>query len=208
VGGLRLVWVCLFSLHGREQIPGGTATGITQQDATAINWNPWTLSQNDIFKDLFIIIHKYTVADFRCTRRGCQISLGVVVSHHVVAGIWTPDLWKSSQCSYPLSHLTSPIFFFFLLSWRLICSVPEMGSWLLPLDSWNLVFGEGTAFLGTLIRLGAEVSSQVPVVSCRTTTHSQNHSWESCSCQTRHPWCIWVDALKKPDAHSGSTTCN
>jgi hypothetical protein len=38
-------------------------------------------------KDLFIIIDKYTVADFRHTRRGCQISLQVVVSHHVVAGI-------------------------------------------------------------------------------------------------------------------------
>jgi hypothetical protein len=59
-------------------------------------------------KDLFIIIHKYTVAVFRYTRRGHQISLRVVVSHHVVAGIWTQDLWKSSQCSYLLSHLTSP----------------------------------------------------------------------------------------------------
>jgi hypothetical protein len=42
------------------------------------------------FKDLFIylfIICKYTVAIFRCTRRGHQISLWVVVSHHVVAGI-------------------------------------------------------------------------------------------------------------------------
>jgi hypothetical protein len=38
-------------------------------------------------KDLFIIIHKYTVADFRHTRRGHKISLWVVVSHHVVAGI-------------------------------------------------------------------------------------------------------------------------
>jgi hypothetical protein len=35
----------------------------------------------------FIIIHKNTVADFRCTSRGHQISLRVVVSHHVVAGI-------------------------------------------------------------------------------------------------------------------------
>jgi hypothetical protein len=51
-------------------------------------------------KDLFIIIIcKYTVAVFRHTRRGCQISLQMVVSHHVVAGIWTQDLWKSSQCS-------------------------------------------------------------------------------------------------------------
>jgi hypothetical protein len=38
-------------------------------------------------KDLFIIISKYTVAVFRGTRRGHQISLWVVVSHHVVAGI-------------------------------------------------------------------------------------------------------------------------
>ena len=55
-----------------------------------------------------IIIYKYTVAVFRCATRGHQISLQVVVSHHVVAGIWTQDLWKSSQCSYPLSHLASP----------------------------------------------------------------------------------------------------
>jgi hypothetical protein len=39
-----------------------------------------------IFKDLFIIC-KYTVAVFRHTRRGRQISLRMVVSHHVVAGI-------------------------------------------------------------------------------------------------------------------------
>jgi hypothetical protein len=39
-----------------------------------------------IFKDLFIIC-KYTVAVFRHTRRGCQILLQMVVSHHVVAGI-------------------------------------------------------------------------------------------------------------------------
>jgi hypothetical protein len=59
-------------------------------------------------KDLFIIIHKYTIAVFRYTRRGRQISLRVVVNHHVVAGNWTQDLHKSSQCSYLLSHLTSP----------------------------------------------------------------------------------------------------
>jgi hypothetical protein len=38
-------------------------------------------------KDLVIIIHKYTVAVFRHTRRGGQISLQMVVSHHVVARI-------------------------------------------------------------------------------------------------------------------------
>ena len=36
-------------------------------------------------KDLVIIINKYTVAVFRHTRKGRQISLRVVVSHHVVA---------------------------------------------------------------------------------------------------------------------------
>jgi hypothetical protein len=30
------------------------------------------------------------------------------VSHHVAAGNWTQYLWKSSQCSSPLSHLPSP----------------------------------------------------------------------------------------------------
>jgi hypothetical protein len=60
-------------------------------------------------KDLFTIIHKYTVAVFRLTRRGRQISLRVVMSHHVVAGTGTQDLQKSSQCSYLLSHLTSPL---------------------------------------------------------------------------------------------------
>jgi hypothetical protein len=34
-------------------------------------------------KDLFIIIYKYTVAVFRHTRRGRQISLQMIVSHHV-----------------------------------------------------------------------------------------------------------------------------
>ena len=60
------------------------------------------------FKDWFIIISKYTVAVCRCTRIGCQISLWIVVSHHVVAGTWTQDLLKSSQCSQPLSYLSSP----------------------------------------------------------------------------------------------------
>jgi hypothetical protein len=41
----------------------------------------------NFFKHLFIIICKYTVAVFRHTRRRCQISLWVVVSHHVGAGI-------------------------------------------------------------------------------------------------------------------------
>jgi hypothetical protein len=39
------------------------------------------------------------------------------MSHHVVAGNQTQDLWKSNQCSQSLSHLSGPlvmslIFFF------------------------------------------------------------------------------------------------
>ena len=51
------------------------------------------------FKIYLFIICKYPVAVFRHSRRGCQISLRMVVSHHVVAGNWTRDLQKSSQCS-------------------------------------------------------------------------------------------------------------
>jgi hypothetical protein len=50
-------------------------------------------------KVYLFIIHKYTVAVFRHSRGGSQISLQMVVSHHVVARIWTQDLRKSSQCS-------------------------------------------------------------------------------------------------------------
>jgi len=57
----------------------------------------------------------YTVAVFMHTRRGHQIPLQMVVSHHVVAGNWTQDLWKSSQCSQPLSHLSSPLNIFLKL---------------------------------------------------------------------------------------------
>jgi hypothetical protein len=38
-------------------------------------------------KIYLFIICKYTVAVFRHSRRGSQISLQMVVSHHVVAGI-------------------------------------------------------------------------------------------------------------------------
>jgi hypothetical protein len=48
-------------------------------------------------KDLFIIVCKYTVAVFRHTKRGRQVSLRMIVSHHVVAGIWTQDLRKKQS---------------------------------------------------------------------------------------------------------------
>ena len=50
-------------------------------------------------------------------RREHQISLQMLVSHHVVAENWTQELWKSSQCA--LNHLAiSPALqtFFYLSS--------------------------------------------------------------------------------------------
>jgi hypothetical protein len=37
--------------------------------------------------DKYISLYEYIVALFRHTRKGCQIPLQMVVSHHVVAGI-------------------------------------------------------------------------------------------------------------------------
>jgi hypothetical protein len=68
-------------------------------------------------KIYLFIICKYTVAVFRHTRRGRQILLQVVVSHHMVAGIWTHDLQKSSRCFYQLSHLTSPVSYSWTVSY-------------------------------------------------------------------------------------------
>lgn len=44
-----------------------------------------------------------------------ELEFQMVVSCQVVVGDWTSALWKSSQCSYPLSHLSSPFFFFSFL---------------------------------------------------------------------------------------------
>jgi hypothetical protein len=59
-------------------------------------------------KIYLFIICKYIVAVFRHSRRGSQISLQVVVSHHVVAGIWTPDLRKSSWVLLPTEPSHQP----------------------------------------------------------------------------------------------------
>jgi hypothetical protein len=74
-------------------------------------------------KIYFINICKYTVAVFRHSRRGSQILLQMVVSHHVVAGIWTLDLWKSSRVllltepsHQPDQSFLTPIFFT-LIDW-------------------------------------------------------------------------------------------
>jgi hypothetical protein len=63
-------------------------------------------------KIYLFIICKYTVAVFRHSRRGRQILLQMVVSHHVVAGIWTPDLRKSSRVLLPTEPSHQPLLFF------------------------------------------------------------------------------------------------
>jgi hypothetical protein len=46
-----------------------------------------------LFKIYLLYVCEYTVAVFRHTRRGRQIPLQMAVSHHVVAGNQTQDLW-------------------------------------------------------------------------------------------------------------------
>jgi hypothetical protein len=94
--------------------------------------SPWlTLDQRFINYYIYLyIIIIVTAAVFRHTRRWHQISLWVVVSYHVVAGIWTQNLRESSQYSYPLSHLTSTRFLFLISIF--LCST-----------------GKGTFFMGS-----------------------------------------------------------
>jgi hypothetical protein len=51
------------------------------------------------FLKIYLFLYEHTVAVFRHTRRGHQIPLQMGLNHHVAAGNWTQDLWKSSQCS-------------------------------------------------------------------------------------------------------------
>jgi hypothetical protein len=79
-----------------------------------------------LFIYLFIIC-KYTVAVFRHSRGGRQILLRMVVSHHVVAGIWTLDLWKSSRVLLPTEPSHQPDKYFqFMFSWNFPCPVAEV----------------------------------------------------------------------------------
>jgi hypothetical protein len=72
------------------------------------NFPSLCLNQTIFFKIYFISICKYTVAVFRHSRRGSQILLWMVVSHHVVAGIWTLDLRKSSRVLLPTESSHQP----------------------------------------------------------------------------------------------------
>jgi hypothetical protein len=50
-----------------------------------------------IYLFIYLLYVKYTVAVFRRTRRGHQISLRVVVSHHVVAGDLNFQPWEEQS---------------------------------------------------------------------------------------------------------------
>ena len=58
-------------------------------------------------------VYEYSVTLFRNTRRGHQIPLQMVMSHLVVVGILTQDLWKKSQL---LTSVISPALVFASLS--------------------------------------------------------------------------------------------
>jgi hypothetical protein len=67
-----------------------------------LSWGKFYIHKPGFFLKIYLfIICKYIVAVFRHSRRGSQISLWMVVSHHVVAGIWTLDLRKSSRVLLP-----------------------------------------------------------------------------------------------------------
>jgi hypothetical protein len=68
----------------------------------------WASSTFFFLKIYLFIICKYIVAVFRHSRRGRQILLQMVVSHHVVAGIWTSDLRKSSLVLLPTEPSHQP----------------------------------------------------------------------------------------------------
>ena len=50
---------------------------------------------------VYLMYDEYTVTVFRHSRRGHRIPLQMVVSHHVVAGNWTQDLWKGNLTTEP-----------------------------------------------------------------------------------------------------------
>jgi hypothetical protein len=123
---------------------------------TSCNWSPIAhqlvrFSQISFFffffflKIYLFITCKYTVAVFRHTRRGRQISLQMVVSHHVVAGIWTLDLWKNSRVLLPTEPSHQPLrFLYFSRCWQLCVGVrkaAEMMSLILGLLTFFFWFG-------------------------------------------------------------------
>jgi hypothetical protein len=81
---------------------------VYSQNSKNILFQVLTIISFFFLKMYLFIICKYTVAVFRHSRRGSQILLQMVVSHHVVAGIWTPDLRKSSRVLLPIEPSHQP----------------------------------------------------------------------------------------------------
>jgi hypothetical protein len=79
---------------GEERSEGGLGGGkgggekrIGENQESILECSVWDVLLLFFLRFYLFIICKYTVAVFRHTRRGRQISLRMVVSHHVVAGI-------------------------------------------------------------------------------------------------------------------------
>ena len=81
---------------------------------------PFALNLLAVFKNIYLfIICKYTVAVFRYSRRGSQISLQMVRWLWVtMLGFELQTFGRAVGCSYPLSHLTSPGSLFLLWHFR------------------------------------------------------------------------------------------
>lgn len=62
------------------------------------------------FKDLFIIIHKYTVDVFRCAGRGHQISLQGGCEPPCGCRIWTQDLQERQSVLLAVEPAFQPLF--------------------------------------------------------------------------------------------------
>ena len=83
-----------FSLHGLESLPRFKQDWLKQEHVLFC------------FKIYLSISYMWVHCYYLQTHiREYQIPLQLVVSHNVVAGNWSQDLWKSSQ---PLSHLSTP----------------------------------------------------------------------------------------------------
>jgi hypothetical protein len=87
------------------------------------------------------------VTVFRHTIRGHQIPLHMVVSHHVVAGNWAQDLWKSSHVLLTTEPTLQPMYSLF--NYNCIFS-PCLQIWpmrCLHLKEWLAVFLKGKRLL-------------------------------------------------------------
>jgi hypothetical protein len=74
------------------------------------------------FKIYLFILCKYTVAVFRHSRRGSQISYGWLWATMWLLGFELLTFGRAVGCSYPLSHLTSPLILFKDNIWILLNS--------------------------------------------------------------------------------------